>query len=136
MAHLTWMTPTAHMRTLVIAASAALSFATSHAQTFRCVVEGKTIYQQQPCEGGTKLKAEAAPDPRGREYRLNRAIALKQVFVGMTEEELLRSRGKPFHIASVQASDGPADVWYYEKSSVSPRQSVMVRKGLVINVQQ
>ena len=124
------------MRKLFMVALSALALSNLQAQTYRCTVDGKAVYQQQPCEGGTKLKAESAPDPNSREFRLNRAIALKQVFVGMTEEELIRSRGKPFHIANVQASDGPADVWYYEGTSVSPRQSVMMRKGLVINVQQ
>jgi hypothetical protein len=124
------------MRHLVLATIVAMASPVSHAQTYRCTMDGKTVYQQQPCEGGAKLKTEVAPDPRSREFQVSRAIALKQVIVGMTTEELLRSRGKPFHIANVQASNGPADVWYYDKNSVSPRQSVMVRKGLVVNVQQ
>lgn len=120
-----------------LAATALAMLATSvGAQTFRCTVDGKTVYQQQPCEGGKAIQADRGLDPGSREFRLARAIATKQVFVGMTEAELIRSRGKPADIVGVKASDGPADVWYYDKTAVSPRQSVMVRKGVVINVQQ
>jgi hypothetical protein len=120
-----------------VAVLIALSTSTSAvAQTYRCEVGGKTVYQQQPCDGGTRLKTEPTPDPKSREYQVNRAIALKVAIVGMTEAELVRSRGRPFHVANVDASKGPADVWYYEKTSASPRQSVMLRNGIVVNVQQ
>ena len=124
------------MRSVLVLALITVGASNALAQAYRCTVGGQTVYQQQPCEGGAKLKSEPAPDPESREYRLNRAIALKQVFVGMTEAELIRSRGKPFQVTTVKASNGPADVWYYEKTAVSPRQSIMVRSGKVVNVQQ
>lgn len=113
-----------------------LTTASATAQTYRCTVDGKTVYQQQPCEGGKAIRGDPGLDPSSREFRLARAIATGEAFVGMTEAELVRSRGKPKDVVRVQASRGPADVWYYDATAVAPRLSVMVRDGVVVNVQR
>lgn len=106
------------------------------AQTYRCTVDGRTVYQQQPCDGGKTIRSDPGLDPDSREFRLARAIALGDAFVGMTEAEMLRSRGKPKDIVPVKASGGPADMWYYDKTAAAPRLAVMVRNGVVVNVQR
>lgn len=113
-----------------------IATASATAQTYRCTVDGKTVYQQQPCEGGKAIRSDPGLDPNGREFQLARAIAMKDAFVGMTEAELLRSRGKPKDIVRVKASQGPADVWYYDQAAAAPRLSVMLRNGVVVNVQR
>lgn len=119
-------------------AAAALALATTAAgaQTFRCTVDGKTVYQQQPCDGGKTIRADAGLDPSSREFRLARAIALGDAFVGMTEAELIRSRGRPKDVVPIKASSGPADMWYYDKTAAAPRLGVMLRNGVVVNVQR
>ena len=34
------------------------------------------------------------------------------------------------------AINGPADVWYYDQAAAAPRLSVMLRNGVVVNVQR
>jgi hypothetical protein len=118
------------------AAALALAATAVGAQTFRCTVDGRTVYQQQPCDGGKAIRSDPGLDPASREFRLARAIALGDAFVGMTEAEMLRSRGKPKDIVRVKASQGPADVWYYDQAAAAPRLSVMLRNGVVVNVQR
>lgn len=121
---------------LLLALAMALPAGPAAAQAHRCTIDGKTVYQQQPCDGGTTIRSDPGLNPDSREFRLARAIATGDVFVGMTEAELMRSRGKPKDIVQVKASQGPADVWYYDKTAAAPRLSVMVRNGVVVNVQR
>lgn len=125
-----------HARFFIVLAASACLAGPAAAQAFRCTVDGKTVYQQQPCEGGKTVRSDQGLDPSSREFRLARAIAMGDAFVGMTETEVLRSRGKPQHVAQVQANKGPADVWYYDQTAAKPRLSLMMRGGVVVNVQR
>lgn len=120
----------------ILSLSLLLAAMAASAQTYRCTVDGKTVYQQQPCEGGKAIRSDPGLDPSSREFRLARAVAMGDAFVGMTEAEVLRARGRPQHVAQVQGNKGQAEVWYYERTAAKPRLSVMMRGGVVVNVQR
>ena len=63
----------------------------AYAQAYKCIVNGASVFQQQPCTGGTKLDVPPPPDPNSRDGRIALAVAKKQVFIGMSEEEVVRS---------------------------------------------
>lgn len=48
------------MRTIV-AIIMLLAIQTVHAQAYRCTVDGRVVFQQQPCSGGAKVASEAVP---------------------------------------------------------------------------
>lgn len=119
------------MRSIVFALLMVLfltfSSISAHAEVYKCNVEGKTIYQQSPC-GNKEGKLNLPPSPHERDYkniaRTNADVAhykrIKgvedamydgRVIPGMTEDQVLRSLGKPKKINN----NGGHIQWVYEK---------------------
>ena len=68
----------------------------AQAQAYRCTVDGKVVFQQQPCIGGQKLsRVPDPPDPNSYEGRVALAVPKQQVFIGMKREDVIRSWGPP-----------------------------------------
>lgn len=106
-----------------------------HAQAYRCTLNGATVFQQVPCEGGTQLKVAKPPAPDGREALVNKAIAARKVAVGMTKEEVVRSWGRPDKINTSVGSYGRHEQWIYNRASIADSQYVYLEDGVVRSIQ-
>jgi Protein of unknown function (DUF2845) len=108
----------------------------SLAQAYRCTVNGEVVYQQLPCQGaGTKLNVPKPPDPETREGRLSLAIAKKEVFIGMTSEEVVRSWGKPNKINRSVSARSVHEQWIYERGSIGRSQYLYMEDGTLRSLQ-
>lgn len=82
-------------------------------QLYRC---GST-YQDAPCPGGTALNIRNEPAaPDSHERRVLRAIGLREVFPGMTADEVVRSWGKPDKINRTVVDGSVSEQWVYERT--------------------
>jgi hypothetical protein len=104
------------------------------AQAYRCQVDGRTVYQQQPCEGGNRLKVAPAPNPNSREFQVQRAIGLREVIVGMTEQEVMRAVGRPAEVKGYPTNRGRIEIWTYPQAPGGFRREVTLRNGLVVSL--
>lgn len=107
----------------------------AQSQAYKCAVNGAVVFQQQPCEGGTKLNVAPPPDPSTRAGRLELAIAGKRVFIGMTEEEVLRSWGKPNKINKSISARSVHEQWIYENGKVGGSQYLYLENGVLRSMQ-
>lgn len=104
----------------------------SQAQVYKCVVNGKHVYQQEPCKDPSQRKKLDIKLPArsseftDREWKL---IGQQKISVGMSEKALLRSWGKPTEIN--RSSYGPAQ-WVYRRGAGSA-QYVYVQDGYIKN---
>ncbi len=136
------------------------SYACSASAVQKCVdAKGKTVYQDAPCVDGVPVNLSGAgtPDPvaaarnrkevaddaqkerlvleqRKREGRVLQAIAAKQVFVGMTQDQAIQSWGKPDKVNSTVTNGGLSEQWVYDLGNFKA-QYVYVSNGLVTSVQ-
>jgi hypothetical protein len=107
--------------------------ATSHAQINKCTVEGKVVYQSEPCvAGGEKVNVSGAgkadANASGANYykkeaerlawkeRVENAIYNKQVIVGMGGEEVVQSWGRPHKINTTVTAKGRDEQWVYRRA--------------------
>ncbi len=110
----------------------ALLQGSASAQAFKCTVNGSTVYQQNPCQGGTKLDIPAPPDPSSRAGRIATAIAKQQVVIGMTAAEVVRSWGKPDKINSSASRDSRHEQWVFSRDrDIGRTQYVYLENGVV-----
>jgi hypothetical protein len=104
------------------------------AQAYRCEVDGRTVYQQQPCEGGSRLKGVPGPNPNSREFKVQRAIGLREVIVGMTEQEVVRAVCRPADVKAYPTNRGRIEVWSYPQVAGGFRREVTLRNGVVVSL--
>lgn len=104
------------------------------AQAYRCQIDGRTVYQQQPCEGGDRLKGVPAPNPNSREFRVARAIGLREVIVGMNEQEVVRAVGRPADVKGYPTNRGRIEVWTYPQTPGGFRREVTLRNGIGVSL--
>lgn len=99
-----------------------------HADIYQCIVDGKKVFQGQPCaDAGEKMNLRVLkPSPPTESERERQLIVGKKVAVGMSENALLRSWGKPDRIN--RSSHG--DQWIYERGNYR-RQYVYLKNGHV-----
>lgn len=105
------------------------------AQAYKCNLNGGVVYQQQPCEGGSKLDLPPSPDPNSREERVARAVARKRVFVGMTEQEVIRAWGKPSKINRSVTASTVHEQWIYEQGEIGRSQYLYLENGVLGSIQ-
>lgn len=112
--------------------------------------EGKTVYQDQPCEGGEKVNlsgaGQADPNSSGATYwqrevvrqergrRVSRATADGKIFIGMTAQEAQNSWGRPTKINQSLGSYGVHEQWVYERGNFRT-QYVYLQNGVITNIQ-
>lgn len=102
------------------------------AQAYKCVVGGSIVYQQNPCQGGTKLDIPPPPDPNTREGRMAIAIAKKQIVIGMTAAEVVQSWGKPDKINSSATRENRNEQWVFSSDRpIGRAQYVYLENGIV-----
>lgn len=105
------------------------------AQAYKCPVNGAVVFQQTPCQGGEKLKVPLPPEPNSREARVGTAIAKRQVFVGMTDEEIIRAWGKPDKINRSISALNVHEQWIYQRGNISSSQYLYVENGVLRSIQ-
>jgi len=119
---------------LLAAGLVGLQPGSAQAQAYRCQVDGRTVYQQQPCEGGSRLQVAPAPNPNSREARVARAIGLREVIVGMTEQEVVRAVGRPADVKGYPTNRGQIEVWTCPQAPGGFRREVTLRNGVVVSL--
>lgn len=132
----------------------------SHAKVYMCEEEGKTTFSQTPCEGDMQVievkesyevdnEAQMKAQKENEEYllkykekkekehaermfrrKISSAINQQQIMVGMTEEEVVRSWGKPSDINSSGGSHGSRDQYVYRRGN-NETQYVYLKNGFV-----
>lgn len=105
------------------------------AQAYKCMVDGQTVFQQIPCEGGVKLNVPSPPNPKTREGRVALAIERGQVFIGMTEEEVVASWGRPSKINRSQTARSISEQWIYRRASIGDDQYLYLENGVLRSIQ-
>jgi hypothetical protein len=105
------------------------------AQAYRCTVNGQTVYQQAPCIDGKKLDVASPPDPNSRDGRVAAAIAKRQVVIGMTEEEVIRSWGRPDKLNRTLTARTVSEQWIYERGSISQSTYLYMENGVLRSAQ-
>jgi Domain of unknown function (DUF4124)/Protein of unknown function (DUF2845) len=113
----------------------ALTPASGFAQAYKCTVDGQVVFQQIPCPGGKKLDVATPPDPDSREARISSAIAQRRVFIGMTEEEVVRSWGKPNKINRSVTSQNINEQWIYDRKRIGDGQYLYIENGVLKSIQ-
>lgn len=124
----------------------------SHAQINKCTVDGKVQYQATPCPGVSQTvnlsgAGKANPTSPATNYykkeaarlahteRINEAIALRKVLIGMTEDELVQSWGNPSKKNKTMSASGTSEQWVYYRRDIGDTQYVYVTNGVVTTVQ-
>lgn len=123
-----------HTRVLAPALLALVS-PLAFAQAYKCMVDGAPVFQQVPCQGGVKLNVPPAPDPESREGRVAVAIAKKRVFIGMTDQEIVRSWGKPDKINRSISARNVNEQWIYSRDDIGRSQYLYVENGVLRSIQ-
>jgi hypothetical protein len=136
---------------LVVTLVATLALPSAQAQPYKCTVDGKTVYQQARCAGGTAVNVSGAGrgDPGSpvaaqlqREVAAIRrrdageaAIRAGEVFIGMTADEVVKSWGQPSKINSSTSVGGLNEQWIYRSKRIGYDQYVYLDNGIVTGTQ-
>jgi hypothetical protein len=143
------------MRNIPLAATALTMFAFTAAPAWavnKCILpDGKVVFQDAACEGkGERLRilgaGQADPSSLGTTYwrreaariqrkeRAETTIAQRQVFVGMSAEEVRSAWGEPNRINSTLNASGKSEQWVYRREQGGD-QYVYSRAGVVSSIQ-
>lgn len=136
-------------RSMTIGALLLCACGAASAQIYRCPdAAGRTVIQQQPCTGGTKMEvkpasgsdsaldAEAAKEraaSNASEQQILIAIGKRQPAIGMSEANLRMAMGNPLRINRGNYSGRTRDQWIYERQDAT--WYVYVRDGFVSSFQ-
>jgi hypothetical protein len=121
------------------------------AQPYKCTVEGKTVYQQARCEGGSSVNVSGAgkadsTSPAAtqvqrdiaamkRKELVETAIRDGKIFIGMTADEVILSWGRPSKVNTTISGRGRNEQWIYRRGKVGDDQYVYVDNGVVTSMQ-
>lgn len=129
----------------------AFALASAHAQVNKCTVAGQVVYQAEPCAaGGEKVNVSGAgkadANAPGANYykkeagrlahkeRVENAILSREVFIGMTADEVVQSWGKPIRVNVSVTAKGRDEQWVYGRVA-GMDQAVYLTNGEVRNIQ-
>jgi hypothetical protein len=137
---------------LTMAALSLIPCLATGAQPFKCTVSGRVVYQQVPCDGGSKVNTSGAgqgdPSSRAaiqarqevlevqRKDQIDQAVLSRRIFIGMLAEDVVRSWGRPSKINKTLTVSGLREQWVYLGGKAGPRMQVYVEDGVVQAVQQ
>lgn len=140
------------MRHLVAIAGLVIVPPLSHAQAFKCKVDGKVVYQGLPCASeGSKVNLSGAGETAENspatsylkregaridfEEKVDVAIRNQRVFVGMSANDVIRSWGKPTSVNKTVIASTVSEQWVYSRGNIGDNQYVYLRNGIVDAVQ-
>jgi hypothetical protein len=137
---------------LTVAALFLIPCLASGVQPFKCTVSGRVVYQQVPCDGGSKVdtsgaghgdrSSRAAMQAQQevlevqRKEQIDRAVLSRKIFIGMLAEDVVRSWGRPSKINKTLTVSGLEEQWVYLGGKGGQRMHVYVADGVVQAVQQ
>jgi len=121
------------------------------AQPYKCVVDGKTVYQQAKCEGGQTVNTTGAgaADPASpaslqvrrdiaamkRKEIVENAILSGSIVIGMTQDEVVQSWGLPSKVNKTVTGSGTSEQWIYRRAKIGYDQYVYLDNGIVRSIQ-
>jgi hypothetical protein len=76
------------------------------------------------------------PNPNSREFKVQRAIGLREVIVGMTEQEVVGAVGRPVDVKGYPTNRGRIEVWTYPQVPGGFRREVTLRNGVVVSLRR
>ena len=123
-----------------------------HAQTYKCTVDGRAIYQEKRCEGAQVVNISGAgkgdPTSTGsqsaqrevayakRALQVDTAVGQGNVLVGMTASEVRRSWGNPTQVNRTVSGRGTDEQWVYSvKDRYLETRYVYLTDGVVRSIQ-
>ena len=121
------------------------------AQSYKCAVDGKIVYQQARCDGGEKVNTTGAgvADPNSpaslqlrreintikRKELIDQLILEGRVEVGMSRDEVIRSWGSPTKVNKTINTSGTSEQWIYRRSGIGFDRYVYIDNGTVRSLQ-
>ena len=136
------------MRHLIAIAILAIAPALSHAQAFKCKVDGKVVYQGSPCTAeGSKVNlsgaGETAENSAATNYlkregaridfeeKVDVAIRNQKVFVGMSAAHVIRSWGEPTSVNKTITGSSVSEQWVYRRGNIADTQYLYLKNGIL-----
>lgn len=116
-----------HFSSLVVATAVASLAPISALALNKCMVNGKTVYQDAPCG----LDSQKAEPVKVWDNRL--VDGGGKVHIGMAEEDVLRAWGKPDHVNTTISKGGVSKQLVYGTSN--RRQYLYIREGVLTTIQ-
>ena len=97
-----------------------LSFNNAQAEIYKCESEGKTTFSQTPCEIDNPVIIEVnegySPD-KSSSGRILTLILQNKITMGMTNNDVVKSWGRPDDINSSTGSYGTHEQWVYRRGN-------------------
>lgn len=120
-------------------------------QPYKCTTNGKTIYQQTKCDGGTTVntsgvgKADVKSPGATQAQRdiaamkrkevIDNAILERNALVGMTADEVIKSWGNPNKVNRTVAARSVSEQWIYRRGTSGDDQYIYLDEGVVTAIQ-
>lgn len=96
-------------RLIPVVLLAAAAAADADAQAFKCTVNGKAVYQEKPCEGGTEIPIRAEPSASP----LDMLAARGRISPGMTAAQVRHAYGPPTSVNPSYTGGRYREQWVY-----------------------
>lgn len=106
----------------------------SAADLYKCQTAAGTAYQETPCKGGKKLDVQDS-QPNSQDSKIETAISLRRVLVGMTREQAVRAWGKPTKINQTVGAGYTSEQWVYDRDSIGNTQYLYFDNGILRSIQ-
>lgn len=108
--------------------------AAAFGEMYRCQGKDGTAYQETPCKGGTKLDIPEAT-VNSRDSRIENAISLRKVVIGMTSEQAIRAWGKPTKVNKTIGVGYSSEQWVYDNGAIGRSQYLYFDNGVLRSMQ-
>jgi len=107
----------------VLCLGIAWSFGHASAEVYRCTVDGRVIYTDQPCGSqGTKMLIDSAPATKsGESINLQNEASLGRITMGMTQAQVQLAWGRPAEITTEDDNAGSTEYWTYNRAGETTR---------------
>lgn len=123
----------------------------AQAQLYKCVVDGRTVYQQARCADGTPVNASGAgrADPTStgalqarrdvlryqRRELIDQAVRSGQLVVGMSADEVREVWGRPTKINRTFTATAVREQWVYRGADIGKTRYAYLENGELTSYQ-
>lgn len=120
------------MKRIACLLTAVLASGVVTADVYKCKEGGKEVYSDVPClSGAEKIKITPASGNTAEDRSwANNAILKGEVAIGMTENEVVRSWGKPDRVNRTISRRGSNEQWVYDRGG-HKSQYIYLDNGIV-----